>query len=94
MIHFRIFHWHFEPSLNLLIPDCQAALDMQSGILHAADEKDFKTAFSYFYEAFESYDSCGARDLALQALKYMLLCKVLLSVLFMCFIVFVFNLLQ
>ena len=44
-------------------------------ILHA-DEKDFKTAFSYFYESFESYDSVNETTEAMRALKYMLLCKV------------------
>ncbi|KAJ6602551.1 hypothetical protein DFH09DRAFT_1257640 [Mycena vulgaris] len=83
-------------------PPLQAALDIQSGILHA-EEKDYKTAYSYFFEAFEAQASAasfatpkapaadgavpksGAADVdaegkgALEALKYMLLCKVMLN---------------
>lgn len=51
----------------------QAEVDMMSGIL-CAEERDYNTAFSYFYEAYETYRVAGHRY-ATRALKYMLLSK-------------------
>ena len=57
-------------------PSVQCQIDMQSGILHA-DEKDYKTAYSYFFEAFEQLNSLDDKELAVTALKYMLMCKIM-----------------
>ncbi|KAG1772213.1 hypothetical protein EV702DRAFT_1281457 [Suillus placidus] len=52
-------------------PHLQAALDFQFGVLHAED-KDYTTTYSYFYETFENMSSQDD-PAALNALKYMLL---------------------
>lgn len=56
-------------------PLLQAEMDEQAGSI-ASEERDYKTAYSYFYEAFEGFD--GLKDeRAPRALQYMLLTKIL-----------------
>jgi 26S proteasome regulatory subunit N6 len=58
----------------------EACINMQMGILYAADDNDFKNAESYFQEAFKGFDTDAKKDyepkLAVLALKYVLLSKV------------------
>ncbi|GMM32450.1 proteasome regulatory particle lid subunit [Martiniozyma asiatica (nom. inval.)] len=64
----------------------QAELDLMSGILNAQDN-DFKTAYSYFYESFENYQIKSKKDKennfedlkSMKVLKYMLLCKIMIG---------------
>ena len=58
----------------------QAEIDMQSGVLHA-EERDYKTAFSYLYEAFEGYHNLGDHGIeARHALRHMILTKTLCDI--------------
>ena len=69
-----------------IAPAIAAAIDMQAGTLHA-DDGDFKTAYSYYFEAFEAFLTVSktsstaapeaAKAKALATFKYMLLCKIM-----------------
>ena len=53
----------------------QADIDMMSGILNC-EEKDYRTGYSYFFEAHEGFNSIEDPR-ALQSLKYMLMSKIM-----------------
>lgn len=59
-----------------VVPMLQAEIDMMSGLV-SADEKDYATAYSYFYETFEGYRSMNEIALAGAAFKFMLFSKVM-----------------
>ena len=59
-----------------IVPTLQAEIDMMSGLI-AADEKDYTTAYSYFYETFEGYRSMNEIERAGGAFKFMLFSKIM-----------------
>lgn len=59
-----------------VVPLLQADIDMMSGLV-AADEHDYNTAYSYFYETFEGYRSMQETEKAAHVFKFMLFSKIM-----------------
>lgn len=59
-------------------PLLQADIDGWSGII-AAREKDFRTAYSYFYEAFEAFNAAEKSSKAKENMKLMMLTKIMMN---------------
>jgi len=59
-------------------PMLQAEIDLLSGVV-SAREKDFRTAYSYFYEAFEAFNASDKEEKARRSMKYMLLTQIMLG---------------
>lgn len=59
-----------------VVPLLQAEIDFMSGLI-AADERDYNTAYSYFFETFEGYRSMNETALAGAAFKFMLFSKIM-----------------
>jgi len=49
---------------------------MMSGLI-SADENDYNTAYSYFYETFEGYRAMNATEQAAHVFKFMLFSKIM-----------------
>lgn len=58
-----------------VVPLLQAEIDFMSGLI-ATDEKDYVTAYSYFYETFEGYRTMND-PYAGHAFKFMLFSKIM-----------------
>lgn len=59
-----------------LSPQLQGEIERMAGMLHA-EEGDYTPAYSYFYEAFETFSGIDDAANALTALEYMCLTKVM-----------------
>merc|ERR1712178_615609 len=59
-------------------PLLQAEIDLWSGIV-VAREKDYRTSFSYFYEAFEAFNAGDNEQKARMSMKLMILSKIMMG---------------